>query len=89
MKNSDIKNSNEKVNTNIKNVLSKELIVADSGVRLDAYVANNMVELSRSMVQKLIKSGNILVNNKEEKESYKVQAGDKILVKFQSQKKAD
>ena len=43
MKNSDIKNSNEKVNTNIKNVLSKELIVADSGVRLDAYVANNMV----------------------------------------------
>ena len=66
MENSNIKNSNKEVNTNTKNVLSKELIVADSGVRLDAYVANNMVELSRSMVQKLIKSGNILVNNKEE-----------------------
>lgn len=82
MENSNIKNSNKEVNTNTKNVLSKELIVADSGGRLDAYVANNMVELSRSMVQKLIKSGNILVNNKEEKESYKVQTGDKILVKI-------
>ena len=32
------------------------------------------------MVQKLIKKGDILVNNKEEKESYKVQKGDQILV---------
>lgn len=64
------------------NNLIKDITVTESGSRLDAYIANSLEDLSRSMVQKLIKSGNVLVNNKIEKESYKVQNGDKITIEI-------
>lgn len=73
-------NSLEK-NISINSII-KDIIVEKSGVRLDAYIASALENLSRSMVQKLIKSGNILVNNKIEKESYKVQNGDKITIEI-------
>ena len=57
-----------------------DLKVEETGIRLDAYITSKLEDLSRNMVQKLIKKGDILVNNKEEKESYKVQKGDQILV---------
>ena len=60
--------------------LVRDLKVEETGIRLDAYITSKLEDLSRNMVQKLIKKGNILVNNKEEKESYKVQKGDQILV---------
>ena len=66
----------------INNNLIKKITVEKSGTRLDAYIANLIEDLSRSMVQKLIKSGNVLVNNKEEKESYKVQIGDNITIEI-------
>ena len=69
-------------NNHEKNILLKELIVKESGIRLDAYITNNIDELSRSMAQKLIKSGNILVNNKLQKESYKVQKNDIITIEI-------
>ena len=69
-------------NNHEKNILLKELIVKEPGIRLDAYITNNIDELSRSMVQKLIKSGNVLVNNEIEKESYKVQENDIITVEL-------
>lgn len=78
-----VRNSIENnVNNNYEKNILKELIVKEAGVRLDAYITNNIEELSRSMVQKLIKSGNILVNNEIEKESYKVQEKDIIIVKL-------
>lgn len=60
--------------------LVRDLKVEETGIRLDAYITSKLEDLSRNMVQKLIKKGDILVNNKEEKESYKVQKGDQILV---------
>ena len=47
-------------------------------IRLDAYIAKMDVELSRSMIQKLLDEEKIIVNGKLQKASYKVQLGDEI-----------
>lgn len=52
----------------------------DKGKRLDIYIAENFNELSRTMIKKLIESNNVLVNDKSEKVSYKVQANDNISI---------
>ena len=57
----------------------KEIIVEESNIRLDSYLANNL-DISRSKVQKLIKQKKILVNDKIVNGSYLVKLGDKILV---------
>ena len=61
----------------MKNVI---VIENDKGIRLDIYIAENFNELSRTMIKKLIESNNILVNDKSEKVSYKVQANDNISI---------
>lgn len=52
----------------------------EKGARLDSYIASKEKEMSRTNVQRLIESGNILVNNNIQKISYKVQAGDEISI---------
>lgn len=54
------------------------LVVDVDDVRLDAYIAKMKSDISRTMIQKLIEEGNILVNGKSKKISYKVQIGDEI-----------
>ena len=61
----------------MKNVIVNE---NDKGKRLDIYIAENFNELSRTMIKKLIESNYILVNDKSEKVSYKVQANDNISI---------
>ncbi len=61
----------------MKNVIVNE---NDKGKRLDIYIAENFNELSRTMIKKLIESNNILINDKSEKVSYKVQANDNISI---------
>ncbi len=58
----------------------KEFIVEkeEIGKRLDAYLSLKNEKISRTMVQKLIEEGNILVNGKNPKASYKVSERDKI-----------
>lgn len=51
----------------------------DDEIRLDSFVSENL-ELSRSQVQKLIKSGNILLNGENKKSSFKVKFNDVIEV---------
>lgn len=56
-----------------------EKIVVDlEDMRLDVYIVKKYNKLSRMMVQRLIENGNILVNGKRQKTSYKVQVGDEI-----------
>ena len=43
--------------------------------RIDKYIADK-TEMTRSTVQRMIENGNILVNGKKTKDSYKVQNGD-------------
>ena len=56
-----------------------ELIVKDNGIRLDKYLMNE-TEMSRSKIQKLIETGNILVNDKNVKTSYSVKTDDVITI---------
>ncbi len=54
--------------------------------RLDMYIASLDLELSRSMVQKMIENGQILVNSKKTKTSYKIKFGDIIQIKIEEPK---
>lgn len=54
----------------------------DVGKRLDAFLADSIEIRSRSQVQKMIESGDVLVNQKESKASHKLRAGDEIDVEI-------
>ena len=56
----------------------KRIVVDIDNVRLDAYIAKKCEELSRTMIQRLIENGNVLVDGREKKISYKVQIGEVI-----------
>ena len=58
----------------------EKIVVELENMRLDTYLASKYKDLSRVMIQKLIEQGNILVNEKAKKISYKVQIGDIIEV---------
>ena len=49
-----------------------------AGMRLDAYLAENITGWSRSRLQRLIENEDILVNERKAKPSYKVRTGDEI-----------
>ena len=55
-------------------------ISKDSGVRVDRYLSEQNKDLSRAMIQKLVDNGNITVNEKIIKSSYKIDVGDFIKV---------
>lgn len=54
----------------------------DAGVRLDAFLATHIGDWSRARLQRLIDAGDVLVNNKPAKPSYKVAANDEIEVEL-------
>jgi 23S rRNA pseudouridine1911/1915/1917 synthase len=51
-----------------------------SGVRLDAYLSDEIEDISRSYIQKLISSDEVLVNGKAAKAGYKLREGDVITI---------
>lgn len=55
-----------------------ELVSDVELVRLDKYISDNMQDLSRTYIQKLIEEKNIMVNSKKTKASYKLNLGDRI-----------
>ena len=67
---------------------SKEYVVEikDNGLRLDKFISNCDVNLSRMAIQRLIDEENITVNGKIQKQSYRVQENDKVLVKIEEPK---
>lgn len=60
----------------------RTLTVESSGERLDRYAADKLPNLSRAVVQRLIEDGNIVVDDKARKASYRVQLGEKITVRI-------
>ena len=60
----------------------KEVIVEESNIRLDSYLANKL-DISRTKIQKLIKQEKILVNEKMENSNYLVNIGDIIKINDQ------
>ena len=57
----------------------KKIISDNKGKRIDAYISEKE-EITRTTAQRLIEDGNILVNGKEQKSSYKVSIGDIITI---------
>ncbi|MEO6590395.1 MAG: S4 domain-containing protein, partial [Pyrinomonadaceae bacterium] len=62
--------------------LTFTLAPEDAGKRLDAYLAENIEKWSRSRLKKLIDDGDILVNEKQAKASYKLSENDVIEVEL-------
>ncbi len=61
---------------------SFEVSEADAGTRLDAFLASRIDGWSRARLQRLIDSGDVLVNGKLAKPSYKVSASDQVEVEL-------
>ena len=61
----------------------------ENNQRLDTYVASLDIHITRSMAQKLIKNNKILVNEKSQKESYKVKENDKIKIIIEPPKETE
>lgn len=64
--------------------MKKQFIVTEQNInqRLDMYIASLDLDLSRSMAQKIIENGQVLVNEKIPKASYKTKLGDKIEIEI-------
>ena len=60
----------------------EELVVKDNeqNKRLDMYIAEEKKELSRTTIKRLLENGDILVNEKIQKASYKPETGDRIQI---------
>ena len=67
----------------------EKLIAEEDNVRLDAYISKKYDDISRTMVQRLIEEGNVLVNEKKEKPSYKIQLNDNIEINMPAPKEVD
>ena len=55
-------------------------VTQEESKRIDSYLSSLDLDLTRAKIQKMIDNGNILVNNKKIKNSYKVQEGDVISI---------
>ena len=58
----------------------------NSGIRIDKYISEIKSELTRTYIQELIQNGNILVNGKTVKTSYKVNGDDEIQINIPESK---
>lgn len=54
--------------------------------RIDKYINSQIPELSRSYIQQLIRSGEILINGHTCKSNYKCKAFDKIIIEYEDSK---
>ncbi len=70
--------------------MDKLIVNAESvGERLDAYIASKLNSISRTNVKRLVEDGNIVVNGRVQKVSYKVQENDEINVEIPEAKELD
>ena len=60
-----------------------EYQVKENDIRLDIFLASSM-DMSRSQITKMIKSGEVLVNGKKVKTGFMLKNGDKVLVNHES-----
>ena len=61
----------------------------EEGVRTDRFLAEKMEDLSRSYLQKLLKDGQVFVNGKPVRASYKVRTGDVLSVSLPENEELD
>ena len=56
-----------------------KILINDENIRIDKYLTNQ-TDYSRSTIQKMIESKNILVNGKETKSNYILRNNDEITI---------
>ncbi len=61
----------------------------DTNKRIDSFLNDNLEDVSRSRIQKLIEEKNVLVNNKEINKNYKLRENDAITVYIEEPKEID
>jgi 23S rRNA pseudouridine1911/1915/1917 synthase len=66
-----------------------KIISKDEGIRIDVWLVPKLENLTRSYVQRLITDNMITVNNKNIKISYKIKAGDEVIVNIPQPKKLE
>ena len=64
-------------------------LTACKAARCDVYLAENMPDLSRSFLKRLFESGEVLVNGKTVRASFKLKIGDEISLTLPEAKKLD
>lgn len=74
------------MNTDNNNIIK---LTACTTARCDAYIAQNEPLLTRSFLKKLFDEGDILVNSKAVKASFKVKEGDEIIINMPPLKELD
>ncbi len=68
----------DKQNQTLNFTISQE----NTGVRLDVFLSENIKDWTRSRLKKLIEEGDVLVNEKQVKSSYKLREDDEIKVEL-------
>ena len=63
-------------------IFELQITAEENGTRLDSFLADELEEISRSYIQKLIADQMILVNQKAVKANYKVKTNDQLLVQI-------
>ena len=48
--------------------------------RLDRWIRKNICEIPQSLIEKSIRKGNVKINNKKKKSSYKLQKNDQVFI---------
>jgi len=63
---------------------TEPIIVTDdqAGARLDAFLASQTQDISRTRIQRSIDDGDVLVNDLQVKSSYRIRAGDRIEIEL-------
>ncbi len=56
------------------------LQIKEPGERLDKAISSSLPDLSRAAIQRLVKSGQVAVNGRTSKPSYRVEVGDEVVV---------
>lgn len=65
----------------------KNIIISNPNQRLDKFLSEKLPNLTRTYIQKLIKNGDILVNNKKVNAHYKTKIDDKVQINIPKPKK--
>lgn len=66
-----------------------DVLESQAGIRIDKFLSDELPELSRSYIQKLIKDELITVNEKTVKANYKLDSGDLVVVEQPELKEPD
>lgn len=70
-------------------IVTFQIEAEQEGARIDSFLAGELDSLSRSYIQKILKSGGVTVNEKAVKSNYKVQEGDLIRLEIPQEQEPD